>query len=126
MSQTFKDRLKILMKGERPYTWAKKVGIDKGLFQYYWQKEKIPTYQNLIKIQKYTGCSLDWLLTGNSVAFEKIDSLPMVKGKKPKYGERNLRLSGAIDKLKDVYSDKSDEDLKVIEYIIDKVLNSKK
>ena len=126
MSQTFKDRLKILMKGERPYTWANKVNIEKGLFQYYWQKEKIPTSQNLIKIQKYTGCSLDWLLTGNSVAFDKIDSLPMVKGKKPKYGQRNLRLAKAIENLTNLYTNKSNEDIKVVEYIIDKILKSKK
>lgn len=63
-SQTFKDRLKILMDGEPPYRWARKAGIYKGLFQYYWQKGNIPTADNLIKIQKYTGCSLDWLITG--------------------------------------------------------------
>ena len=54
MRQTFKDRLKLLMKDEKPYTWARKVGIEKGLFQYYWQKGKIPTYFNLLKIQDYT------------------------------------------------------------------------
>lgn len=81
--QTFKDRLAILMKGERPYTWARQVGIEKGLFQYYWQKGKIPTYENLLKIQKHTGCSIDWLLTGKQVATEVVD-IKLVTSAKPK------------------------------------------
>jgi len=40
MKQTFRDRLRLLMKEDKPYTWARKVGIEKGLFQYYWQKGK--------------------------------------------------------------------------------------
>ena len=76
--QTFKDRLAILMKGEKPYTWAQKVGIEKGLFQYYWQKGNIPGYENLIKIQNYTGCSLDWLITGRIVDPERVDGLAFV------------------------------------------------
>ena len=70
--QTFKDRLALLMKGEKPYTWARKVGIEKELFQYYWQKGNIPTYENLIKIHDYTGCSLDWLLMGKVIDFGDI------------------------------------------------------
>jgi len=73
MRQTFKERLKILMAQEgeeRPYSWAKKVGIQRGLFQYYWQKGKVPTYENLIKIQNHTGCSIDWLLTGKTASKE--------------------------------------------------------
>jgi hypothetical protein len=60
----FKDRLQFLIGDARPYAWCKDVGIEKGLFQYYWQKEKIPKYENLIKIKNHTGCSLDWLMTG--------------------------------------------------------------
>ena len=74
--QTFKDRLEILMKGEKPYTWARKAGIEKGLFQCYWQNGKIPTYENLLKIQRHTGCSLDWLLTGRVMDPELIENLP--------------------------------------------------
>jgi len=69
------------MNGEPPYRWAKKAGIYKGLFQYYWQKGKIPTADTLIKIQKHTGCSLDWLITGQ---------LPMLD-----YSVKNLRFSGS-------------------------------
>lgn len=113
------------MNGERPYTWSKKVGIEKGLFQYYWQKGKIPTYDNLLKVQRYSGCSLDWLLTGKSVAFEKIMDLPMVSEKSPKYGARNLKLATVIQKIKDIYSKKSDKDIQSFEYLVDAVLSKK-
>jgi phage repressor protein C with HTH and peptisase S24 domain len=125
MAQTFKDRLKILMKEDRPYTWSKKVGIDKGLFQYYWQKGKIPTYENLLKIQRFAGCSLDWLLTGRSVAFEKLEDLPMVTEKGAKYGARNLKLASTISQLKEIYSRKTDKDIEAIEYFIDAVISKK-
>ncbi len=117
--QTFKDRLKILMKGDRPYTWAKKVGIDKGLFQYYWQKGKIPSYVGLMKIQKFTGCSLDWLLTGSKVALDQIDNLPMTTVKNPKYGARNLRIAKSIEKLRTIYQKKADRDIQNLEYIVE-------
>lgn len=125
MAQTFKDRLKILMKTDRPYSWSKKVGIEKGLFQYYWQKEKIPTYENLLKIQRYSGCSLDWLLTGRNIAFEKIEDLPMVTEKNPQYGARNLRLSDTMSKIRDIYAKKSDKDIEALEYFLDAVLGRK-
>ncbi len=125
MAQTFKDRLKILMKGERPYTWAKKVGIEKGLFQYYWQKEKIPTYENLLKIQRYSGCSLDWMLTGRTVAFDKIEDLPMVSERNPRYGARNLRLAKTITKVKDVYQKKADKDINALEYVVEAILGKR-
>jgi hypothetical protein len=123
--QTFKDRLKILMNGERPYTWSKKVGIEKGLFQYYWQKGKIPTYENLLKVQRYSGCSLDWLLTGKTVAFDKIMNLPMVSEKSPKYGARNLKLARTMEKVRDLYQKKSEKDIQAFEYLLDAVLAKK-
>ncbi len=67
--KSFKERLRFLMGESKPYAWCKQVGIEKGLFQYYWQKEKIPKYENLIKIRNYTGCSLDWLLTNEGEPF---------------------------------------------------------
>jgi phage repressor protein C with HTH and peptisase S24 domain len=125
MTQTFKDRLKILMKDERPYSWSKKVGIDKGLFQYYWQRGKTPTYTKLIKIQKYTGCSIDWLLTGRNVAFDAIENLPMVTEKNPKYGARNLKLVEAMRKLRDIYAKRTDKEIEAVEFLIDTVLSKK-
>lgn len=66
---SFKDRLQFLMGTNKPYAWCKKVGIEKGLFQYYWQMGKIPKYDNLLKIRNYTSCSLDWLMTGEGEPF---------------------------------------------------------
>lgn len=121
MKQTFRDRLKLLMKGEKPYTWARKVGIEKGLFQYYWQKGKIPTYDNLIKIQSYSGCSLDWLLTGKTVAIDQIENLPMVREPNPVYGEMNLRRANSLEQVKKIYSSKKEKDIELLEGILDKL-----
>ena len=71
------------------------------------------------------GCSLDWLLTGRSVAFEKIENLPMVAEKNPQYGARNLRLSDTMVKIRDIYAKKTDKDIEALEYFVDTVLNHK-
>ncbi len=120
-TQTFKDRLMLLMKGEKPYTWARKVGIEKGLFQYYWQKGKIPTYENLLKIQNYSGCSLDWLLTGRAVDVDQIDNLPMVRESNPVYGEMNLRRAHSLEKVKELYASRSTDDITLLEGLLEKL-----
>ncbi|VAX17081.1 hypothetical protein MNBD_NITROSPINAE04-878 [hydrothermal vent metagenome] len=122
MKQTFRDRLRLLMKEDKPYTWARKVGIEKGLFQYYWQKGKIPTYDNLIKIQNFTGCSLDWLLTGKAVAVDQLESLPMVKELSPVYGEMNLRRIKSLEDVKSVYASREIKDIKLLEGILEKLV----
>ncbi|MBF0169652.1 MAG: hypothetical protein HQK87_00960 [Nitrospinae bacterium] len=121
MKQTFRDRLQLLMKGERPYTWARKVGIEKGLFQYYWQKGKIPTFENLLKIQNFTGCSLDWLLTGRAVAIDQIENLPMIREDSPVYGEMNLRRSESLELVKKLYASRNEEDIALLEGILGKL-----
>lgn len=121
MKQTFRDRLKLLMKEDRPYTWARKVGIEKGLFQYYWQKEKIPTYENLLKIQRFTGCSLDWLLTGKAIAIDQIENLPLVKEPNPVYGRMNLRRADSLEKVKKLYAARKESDIDLFEGILDKL-----
>ncbi len=126
MKQSFKDRLYLLMKGEKPYTWARKVGIEKGLFQYYWQKEKIPTYENLLKIQRYTGCSLDWLLTGKAVAIDQIENLPMVKETNPVYGQMNLRRAESLEKVKKLYASRATKDIDLFEGILTKFVEPAK
>jgi len=65
----FRKRLEILVGKEKPYSWCKEAKIEKGLFQYYWQKGNTPSYKNLLKIHDHTGCSLDWLLTGKGEPF---------------------------------------------------------
>ena len=109
------------MKDDKPYTWARKVGIEKGLFQYYWQKGKIPTYDNLLKIQGYTGCSLDWLLTGKAVAIDQIENLPMVKEKNPVYGEMNLRRAKALEDVKKIYSSRNTKDIEFLENVMSRI-----
>ncbi len=126
MKQSFKERLRLLMKGEKPYTWARKVGIEKGLFQYYWQKEKIPTYENLLKIQRYTGCSLDWILTGKAVAIDQIENLPMVKEANPVYGAMNLRRADSLEKVKKVYASRATDDIELLEGLLGKIIPTKK
>ncbi len=126
MKQTFKDRLRLLMKDDKPYTWARKIGIEKGLFQYYWQKGKIPTYENLLKIQSYTGCSLDWLLTGKAVAIDQIESLPMVREANPVYGEMNLRRIKSLEDVKSVYASRKTKDIELLEGILEKLASGQK
>lgn len=126
MKKTFRDRLRLLMKDEKPYTWARKVGIEKGLFQYYWQKGKIPTYENLLKIQNYTGCSLDWLLTGKAVAIDQIENLPMVKETNPVYGKMNLRRAKTLEDVKKVYASRNEKDIDLLEGILEKLVPANK
>ena len=117
--QAFKDRLKILIGKQRPYTFAKKVGIEKGLFQYYWQKGKIPTYKQLEKLIAYTGCTMEWILTGKEVDFSKLSILPT--GKDPK----SIRLGKALKKLEQIYRTKDDKTIDGLEFIVDTVYKKK-
>jgi transcriptional regulator with XRE-family HTH domain len=109
------------MKGDKPYSWARKVGIEKGLFQYYWQKARIPTYDNLMKIQNYTGCSLDWLLAGKAVAFDQMDGLIFVKESSPVYGKQNLKRAESLDKVRAVYASRKESDIELLESILDRI-----
>lgn len=121
---TFKDRLKILMNGDKPYAWTQKVGIEKGLFQYYWQKERIPSYRNLLKIQQYSGCSLDWLLTGKSVDMNRVDEIEMGLDKPPRgkkkaqWEKRSKHFLALTAKLKIIYTECGPKDIEALEYIV--------
>lgn len=121
MTTTFKDRLKILMNGDKPYSWTLKVGIEKGLFQYYWQKGKIPSHKNLMKIQRYTNCSIDWLLTGKNVDMDKITAVPPLEPNTPHFAKRNRRFADTVKKLKKVYADTRDKELEALEYFVDAI-----
>lgn len=124
---TFKDRLKILMKGEKPYAWTQKVGIEKGLFQYYWQKERIPSYRNLLKIQQYSGCSLDWLVTGRSVDMGRVSEEEMMLGKplkgrsKALWEKRSKHFLAMAEKLKTIYAESDQKDIEALEYFVDAI-----
>lgn len=124
---TFKDRLKILMNGDKPYAWTQKVGIEKGLFQYYWQKERIPSYRNLLKIQQYSGCSLDWLVTGKSVDINRVSEMEMgldkpLKGKNKALWEKRSKPFLAITaKLKIIYTECGQKDIEALEYFVNAI-----
>lgn len=124
---TFKDRLKVLMRGEKPYAWTQKVGIEKGLFQYYWQKERIPSCRNLLKIQQYTGCSLDWLITGKSVDMDRVgihEMLPgtHVRGKnKALWEKRSKHFIDMAAKLKTIYAKGDQKDIEALEYFVNAI-----
>jgi transcriptional regulator with XRE-family HTH domain len=122
MHYEFRERLQQLMKGDKPYSWARKVGIEKGLFQYYWQKARIPTYDNLMKIQKYTGCSLDWLLAGIAVNFDQIDGFSFVKESNPVYGKMNLKRAESLEKVKAVYATRKESDIDLLESILERIV----
>lgn len=121
MEQTFRDRLKLLMNDEKPYTWAGKVGIDRGLFQYYWQKGRIPTYKNLVKIQNYSGCSLDWLLTGKIVSIDQIANLPMMKEKRVSGSVVSLKVGKAHKNIRRIFASANQEDINLLEQILEKL-----
>ncbi len=126
---TFKDRLKILMDGEKPYAWTQKVGIEKGLFQYYWQKERIPSYKNLLKIQQYTGCSLDWLVTGRSVDMSRVSNEEMTLTKpyagkrKALWEKRSKHFLVMAEKLKSIYTEADQRDIEALEYFVNAIRN---
>jgi len=120
MTGTFKDRLKALMKGERPYSFAGKIGIQRGLFQYYWQKGGIPTSENLLKIQRYTGCSLDWLLTGHIPTLKgQLTDIRFTQPASADKGLRQKRFTDCANKLMKLYSRLPNEKLKAIESVIE-------
>lgn len=124
---TFKDRLKVLMKGEKPYAWTQKVGIEKGIFQYYWQKERIPSCKNLLKIQQYTGCSLDWLVTGKSVDMGRVSEQEMLPGtllggkNKALREKRSKHFLAMAAKLKTIYAKGDQKDLEALEYFVNAI-----
>jgi phage repressor protein C with HTH and peptisase S24 domain len=90
------------MGDEKPYAWCKKVGIEKGLFQYYWQKGKIPKYENLVKIRNHSGCSLDWLMTGEGEAFpDRIENVVgATYGLLEELSEQITAMESHVDRLK--------------------------
>lgn len=122
MRETFKDRLKTLMGTQRPYTFARKCGIEKGLFQNYWQKGKIPTYENLLKLQRGTGCSIDWLLTGQVPALDgRVAKLRFVASS-AETGARQRRLVNTTLALRKIYITAPERDLTAVELLLNCVL----
>ncbi|MBI4667538.1 MAG: hypothetical protein HY751_14140 [Nitrospinae bacterium] len=99
--KTFKERLQYLIGDTKPYAWCKQVGIEKGLFQYYWQKGKIPKYENLLKIRNHTGCSLDWLMSGDGDPYpDRVEDMEAAVKKLTGHIDDQIdRLERMIDRL---------------------------
>ncbi|MCW2248666.1 transcriptional regulator with XRE-family HTH domain [Azospirillum fermentarium] len=64
-ASAFHARLEMLIGPEKPFAWAKRVGIPSGTFARIWKEKTIPTGDHLNRIADVTGVSLDWLLRGH-------------------------------------------------------------
>lgn len=62
--QGFKERLSLLIGAEQPFAWASRIGIPGATFNRMWNDGTAPKADHLATISKATGCSIDWLLTG--------------------------------------------------------------
>jgi hypothetical protein len=60
----FRQRLAELIGEEKPFTWAKRLGINSTTFTRMWKEGSIPSANHLILIREKTGVDLNWLLTG--------------------------------------------------------------
>jgi len=60
----FHQRLLLLIGHERPFAWAKGMGISKGAFTRIYRFGTTPRPSTIDKIVRRTGCSRDWLVHG--------------------------------------------------------------
>lgn len=60
----FHKRLIKLIGDEKPFSWASRIGLDKGTFSRIWNKGTLPSGSTLKKIADRSGVSISWLLTG--------------------------------------------------------------
>lgn len=67
----FKERLAELICEEKPFSWAKRLGISAATFNRMWNEGIPPKASVLILIAQNTGVSLDWLLLGEGMKFRK-------------------------------------------------------
>jgi phage repressor protein C with HTH and peptisase S24 domain len=57
-------RLKQLMGNEKPYPWAKRIGLSQATFDRIWKKGVFPKGDTLLLISEKADCSIDWLVAG--------------------------------------------------------------
>ena len=60
----FKDRLKILIGKNSVRSFASECGISDATIRKYLSGQSLPGIDKIEAIVKYTGCSLEWLVTG--------------------------------------------------------------
>ncbi len=66
----FRARLGEVIGNERPFIWAKRMGISSGGFSRIWNEGTIPGPEILIRIAKLNYVSIDWLLIGRGFMIE--------------------------------------------------------
>jgi len=59
-------RLAKLIGEQKPFEWAKAIGIPSSTFDRVWNHEATPRPEHLLKISRRCGVSIDWLLTGQT------------------------------------------------------------
>ena len=62
--ERFWERLMLVIGENKPFAWAKMVGIPKSTFSSCLAKKYILSGEHLVKIARKTGCPIGWLLTG--------------------------------------------------------------
>jgi len=123
---SFRDRLENLMEGEKPYRWARRVGIKKGVFQYYWERGGKPSADNLLKIQQYTGCSLEWLVTGKDRYTPKSTERASMVRETAYTTSDNPRLVKVLNKIRKVFDTGSKKERENLEIMVDRFCSGKK
>lgn len=68
--EAFHRRLSTLIGKEKPFVWAKNVGIPSGTFDRIYNQKTIPSAAHLIRIAEVCQVSLDWLLLGKAIKVE--------------------------------------------------------
>ena len=61
----FRRRVESLIGDEKPFAWAKRIGLSAGSFNRIWKQGKGPSASNALLIARACGVTTDWLLTGD-------------------------------------------------------------
>lgn len=61
----FRQRLSLVLGRNKPYAWARKIGLPPATFDRIWQQGGLPRAETLLLIARKTGVDLHWLLTGH-------------------------------------------------------------
>lgn len=73
LGEEFHQRLKSLIGDERPFEWAKRVGIPSSTFDRIWNRHAVPKAGILLAISEFCGVSVDWLLRGKEILNRRKD-----------------------------------------------------
>lgn len=71
-----RERLEKVIGHEKPFAWAKRIGIPTSTFSRIWNEGIVPNANMLFLISKSTGVSIDWLLTGEGTPYK--EDMPVV------------------------------------------------